>query len=85
LGTVPITRQPPVARVAGEQLVTSVAIQDDGYIAPCELRNDKRRYRGGIAERTIVVEEKLVRDLAPQLSEAGARAIIETPLNKIIE
>jgi len=34
---------------------------------------------------STVVEEKLVRDLIPQLSEAGARGIIEMPLNKIIE
>jgi ATP phosphoribosyltransferase len=34
---------------------------------------------------TTVVEEKLVRELIPALYEAGARGIIETPLNKIIE
>jgi len=34
---------------------------------------------------STVVEEKLVRDLIPRLSEAGARGIIESPLNKIIE
>lgn len=33
----------------------------------------------------IVVEEKLVRDLIPSLSAAGARGIIETPLSKIID
>jgi ATP phosphoribosyltransferase len=32
-----------------------------------------------------VVEEKQVRELIPALYEAGARGIIETPLNKIIE
>jgi ATP phosphoribosyltransferase len=32
-----------------------------------------------------VVEERLVTDLCPKLSEAGARAIVEYPLNKIIE
>ncbi len=32
-----------------------------------------------------VVEEKLVTELFPQLSEAGARGIVEYPLNKIIE
>jgi ATP phosphoribosyltransferase len=32
-----------------------------------------------------VVEEHLVTDLCPKLSEAGARAIVEYPLNKIIE
>lgn len=32
-----------------------------------------------------VVEEKLVRDLIPQLHEAGARGIIEMPINKIID
>ena len=32
-----------------------------------------------------VIEEKLVTDLFPQLSEAGARGIVEYPLNKIIE
>ncbi|MEN8180677.1 MAG: ATP phosphoribosyltransferase [Pseudomonadota bacterium] len=34
---------------------------------------------------STVVEEKLVRDLIPQLHEAGARGIIEIPINKIIE
>jgi ATP phosphoribosyltransferase len=32
-----------------------------------------------------VVEEGLVTDLVPKLSEAGARAIVEYPLNKILE
>ncbi len=32
-----------------------------------------------------IVEERFVRDLVPQLSEAGARGIVEYPLNKIIE
>ena len=32
-----------------------------------------------------VVEEHVVTDLCPKLSEAGARAIVEYPLNKIIE
>ena len=32
-----------------------------------------------------VVEEALVTDLVPKLSEAGARAIVEYPLNKILE
>jgi ATP phosphoribosyltransferase len=32
-----------------------------------------------------VVEERLVTDLCPRLAEAGARAIVEYPLNKIIE
>ena len=31
-----------------------------------------------------VVEEKQVRDLIPQLVDAGARGIIESPLNKVI-
>jgi ATP phosphoribosyltransferase len=31
-----------------------------------------------------VVDEKSVRDLIPKLADAGARGIIETPLNKII-
>ena len=34
---------------------------------------------------TTVIEERLVRDLVPQLSEVGARGIIESPLNKIID
>jgi ATP phosphoribosyltransferase len=34
---------------------------------------------------STVVEEKLVRDLIPKLHEAGARGIIEMPINKIIE
>ena len=32
-----------------------------------------------------VIEEALVTDLVPKLSEAGARAIVEYPLNKILE
>jgi ATP phosphoribosyltransferase len=32
-----------------------------------------------------VVEERIVTDLFPRLSEAGARGIVEYPLNKIIE
>jgi ATP phosphoribosyltransferase len=32
-----------------------------------------------------VIEERLVTELCPQLSEAGARGIVEYPLNKIIE
>ncbi len=31
-----------------------------------------------------VVEERLVRELVPQLAEAGARGIVEYPLNKIV-
>jgi len=34
---------------------------------------------------STVVEEKMVRDLIPRLYEAGARGIIEMPINKIIE
>jgi len=34
---------------------------------------------------STVVDEKLVRDLIPRLYEAGARGIIELPINKIIE
>jgi ATP phosphoribosyltransferase len=34
---------------------------------------------------STVVEEKLVRDLIPRLHAAGARGIIEMPINKIIE
>jgi ATP phosphoribosyltransferase len=37
-----------------------------------------------VAVNTIV-EERLVRDLIPQLSEAGAQGIVEYPLNKIVE
>ena len=33
---------------------------------------------------STVVEEKFVRDLLPRLVEAGARGIIESPLNKIV-
>jgi ATP phosphoribosyltransferase len=32
-----------------------------------------------------VVEERLVRELIPRLSEAGAQGIVEYPLNKIVE
>jgi len=34
---------------------------------------------------STVVEEKRVRELIPQLYAAGARGIIELPLNKIVE
>ena len=34
---------------------------------------------------STVVEEKLVRELIPRLYEAGARGIIELPLNKIVD
>jgi ATP phosphoribosyltransferase len=34
---------------------------------------------------TTVIEERLVRELLPQLAEAGARGIVEFPLNKIID
>lgn len=34
---------------------------------------------------STVVEEKMVRDLIPRLHEAGARGIIEMPINKIID
>jgi ATP phosphoribosyltransferase len=30
------------------------------------------------------VEEKVVRDIIPQLRQAGAEGIIELPLNKVI-
>ena len=33
---------------------------------------------------SIVVEEKLVRDLIPRLYQAGARSILELPINKIV-
>jgi ATP phosphoribosyltransferase len=32
-----------------------------------------------------VVEERLVRELIPKLSEAGARGLVEYPLNKIVD
>jgi len=34
---------------------------------------------------TTVIEERTVRELLPQLAEAGARGIVEFPLNKIID
>jgi ATP phosphoribosyltransferase len=34
---------------------------------------------------TTVIEEHLVRELLPELAEAGARGIVEFPLNKIID
>jgi len=34
---------------------------------------------------TTVIEERRVRELLPQLAEAGARGIVEFPLNKIID
>jgi ATP phosphoribosyltransferase len=33
----------------------------------------------------VIIEEEKVRDLAPRLSDAGARVIVETPLSKIID
>ena len=36
-------------------------------------------------ELSTVVEEKLVRQLIPSLYEAGARGVIELPINKIVE
>jgi ATP phosphoribosyltransferase len=36
-------------------------------------------------ELSTVVEEKNVRELIPRLYAAGARGIIELPLNKIVE
>jgi ATP phosphoribosyltransferase len=33
---------------------------------------------------STVIEEKLVRELLPRLVEAGARGIVESPLNKIV-
>ncbi|MDI6747821.1 MAG: ATP phosphoribosyltransferase [Rhodocyclaceae bacterium] len=36
-------------------------------------------------ELSIVVEEKFVRELVPSLYQAGARGIIELPINKIVE
>lgn len=36
-------------------------------------------------ELSTVVEEKRVRELIPQLYQAGARGIIELPINKIVE
>lgn len=37
------------------------------------------------ASVTTVIEERLVRDLLPELSQAGARGIVEFPLNKIVD
>ena len=37
-----------------------------------------------VAVNTIV-QERLVRELLPRLSEAGAQGIVEYPLNKIVE
>ena len=39
--------------------------------------------QGWVAVETIV-EERIVRDLIPQLKQAGAEGIIEYPLNKIV-
>ena len=32
----------------------------------------------------VVDDEKIVRDLIPKLKEAGAKGIVEYPLNKVI-
>lgn len=66
--------------------------------APCGKVNDVLRILPALATPTVstladpdwvdlstVVEEKLVRELIPQLYAAGARGIIEVPINKIIE
>ena len=34
---------------------------------------------------TVILEEKLVRDIVPDLKSAGAEDIVEFPLNKVIE
>jgi ATP phosphoribosyltransferase len=39
----------------------------------------------GWVEISTVVEEKLVRELIPSLYEAGARGVIELPINKIVD
>jgi ATP phosphoribosyltransferase len=66
--------------------------------APCGKVDDILRILPALATPTVstladpdwvdlstVVEEKLVRELIPQLYAAGARGIIEVPINKIIE
>lgn len=66
--------------------------------APCGKVGDVLRILPALATPTVstladpdwvdlstVVEEKLVRELIPQLYAAGARGIIEVPINKIIE
>ena len=66
--------------------------------APCGKVDDILRILPALATPTVstladpdwvdlstVVEEKLVRQLIPQLYAAGARGIIEVPINKIIE
>ena len=66
--------------------------------APCGQVDDILRILPALATPTVstladpdwvdlstVVDEKLVRELIPKLYEAGARGIIEVPINKIIE
>jgi ATP phosphoribosyltransferase len=66
--------------------------------APCGKVGDILRILPALATPTVstladpdwvdlstVVDEKLVRELIPQLYAAGARGIIEVPINKIIE
>lgn len=66
--------------------------------APCGQVDDILRILPALATPTLstladpdwvdlstVVDEKLVRELIPKLYEAGARGIIEVPINKIIE
>jgi ATP phosphoribosyltransferase len=66
--------------------------------APCGKVDDILRILPALATPTVstlsdpdwvdlstVVDEKLVRELIPQLYAAGARGIIEVPINKIIE
>ena len=40
--------------------------------------------RVNMSDLSTVVEEKKVRELIPRLYAAGARGIIELPLNKVI-
>ena len=39
---------------------------------------------GKMVAVTTVIDESTVRDLAPELKEAGATGIVESPVNKII-
>lgn len=38
----------------------------------------------GWVDVNVILEEKLVRDIVPDLKKAGAEDIVEYPLNKII-
>lgn len=66
--------------VPRKQLDAVLAILPDGHRATVNELSDH-----AWVDVTLVVSEKLVRDLAPQLKAAGAESIIEYPMNRMID